>query len=351
MASCQTICAKRPPRSSYTQCQSKTRPGGVSRLIFADCALRFTDLENPSEWCKYVMGGRIGVSNPVTGDVPKPSFQKRRISSCGAETVTGVERTLNFKDLLADEINFSDYDFWNTIQSNISAYQFGYLTCDGKFYGFIDNVSIEVGNVHEETDTGVTMWDGSIMWTKFEEIKPIKIDNLLSILLGQCTDVVNYTSCETPSVTSPNGLNICVPGSTYLEATYFVDATYQWNIGGTPIPGETQNIFYPDGVGSYTVTINRPGCATFTSPSSSVTSSQPDITSVTPSGPAPADVTITPVGASTDFVYSLILSNGVQVPFSPSNVFTNVPAGIHTAVVKEILTGCIKTQLFTVLAS
>lgn len=351
MALCPSNCAKRPPKSSFSSCQTKTRSGGVSRLIFADCALKFTDITDPAEWCRYVVGGRITVSNPVTGDVPKPSFQKRRISSCGSETVTGIERTLNFKDLLADELAYTDYDFWNTILLNSSAYQFGYLTCDGKFYGFVENMSIEVSNVREETDTGVTMWEGSLMWTRFDELKPIKIENHSSILLGQCSTVVNFTPCETPVVSNPNGLAICVPGNTYLEATYFVDATYQWNLGGTPIPGETNSIFYPDAPGTYTVTINRPGCASFTSADKIVTSIQPTITSVTPDGPAPAVVTITPVGPVTNFVYSIILNGNIQTPFTASNIFTNVSAGVHTAVVKDIITGCIQTQLFTVLAS
>lgn len=347
MAICASKCSERPPKPLAGGCNPSQRPGGISYIIFADCSLVFNDINDPAEWCKYVTEGRIVSTLKVMGDKPKGSATKKKTNSCEPETVTGYENTLNFKDYNADDVDFTDIDFYNTLKTRSSKFQFGFMSCDGLFYGFINSFSIDIDQVIEDDSKGSSYIDGIISWNSFTMLKPTLVYGLQGILTGNCNNVPNFIPCATPAVETPNGVNICTEGTVYLEATYFYDATYQWLSGVTPIPGETSNIFFPTEAGTYSVTIIRPDCANVTTTGIVVTSSQPEFDTIAVAGIAPTDVTITPLGLVTDFLYQIIV-NGIPTPFTTNNVFGNVVAGVHTAVIKEISTGCTKSQTFVV---
>lgn len=357
MALCAASCTQLPPRPIGEGCGVTTRPGGISRLVFAACSVQFTDINDRAEWCRYVSEGKIVVSPPGVGKKDKGSATKKRISSCGSEQVIGYERTIAFVDNGGDNVNFTDYTFWSRILENPSLFQFGWLTCDGLFTGFITDFAIEVDNVIEETNLGNSFWDAMIMFQGFLPPRPYNIPGLLTILQGDCSAVPNFDPCETGIITS-NGTVLCSLDPLLLTATYYIGASYQWEYdlgaGFVNIPSANGNTYLaneatPAQSVDYRVTINRPGCPAVVVVGPTVTSNRPDIVSV---GVVLGTVTITP-GAGT-YIYRLVINGpGGAVPtvWQNSNVFTFVPSGDHFAQIQSTsgtTLGCQNEEAFTV---
>lgn len=186
MSLCSTNCAITPP-VPVQPCFVDTRPGGVSRLFFAACDVMINDLTSQNDWCAYINAGKIVMSPKILGEKPKGSATKKRIDSCAPERTTGFQRQINFQDHNADDVNFSDFDFWNEIQLNSEKYQVGFQTCDGLFFGFIADFTIEVDPVIPNNKNEIAFWDGSIMWDGIAMPKPVALPNLVSWFIDGCT--------------------------------------------------------------------------------------------------------------------------------------------------------------------
>ena len=345
MISCSPSCAVLPPRPAGEGCGKTLRPGGIARLIFAACNVSFTNILDPAEWCQLVGEGKIVVSGEVVGQKAKGNFTKKRTSSCSPETVTGIERAVTFMDYGGDLENSTDFDFYNGIQRNPSLYKFGYLTCDGYFYGFIDQFSTEIDVVTEDSNLGSTMWDGTISWQGYDMVKPVYIPNLINYLQHNCSDVPNYAPCATSLVVTYDTDILCGAGGIVLTAQYYVDATYQWYLDPPGLPanaaiaGATGFQYVAEEEGDYTCIITRGSCAPVTTTVVAITSSLPTF-AVSPVTIGANTVTINPSGTITDYLYSLVIGN-VHYAWLTTNAFTNVPTGVHQAGIQELATGCV----------
>lgn len=339
-------------------CGLKTRSGGISRLVFAACNLEFNDINDTAEWCQYVAEGRIVMSSPVVGQKPKGTATKKRLSSCQSESVIGFERTVTFIDNAADNDEFRDFDFYNVLSENPSLYKFGFITCEGFFYGFVDDFTIEVDHVIEDNNLGNSFWDGIISWTGFKMLKPINIPNLVSILQGNCNQIPNFNPCTSATLSVPTNV-LCTMEGIEMVATYYTSTTYAWSYSVDDvapyvvIPGATMNTFHAMDPGFYRVTVTRSGCTPVVLGSGEVTSTRPEFDAligvvVSPPGTAPATVTITPaVLPLSDYSYRLVV-NGIPTAWQSSNVFTNVPDGTHFAQIRLTLTQCENEASFIV---
>jgi hypothetical protein len=211
MALCNNDCVINLPVPLENGCRPEVRNGGISHVLFFHCALRFEDVYDLSEWCRYLEEGWLTITKEVLGQKPKASAVRKRQSSCRSEQVIGFDYSVTFQDYNADNVEFSDYDFWNTIQQNQQLFQTAFITCDGHLYGFdpstgtfIHNFSIEISNVIEDDYNGSSYWDGSIEWKANKEFKPIYVPGLMNVLhSGDCNSVNPYGGSN-PNPPQPN---------------------------------------------------------------------------------------------------------------------------------------------------
>jgi hypothetical protein len=181
MAICPSACAPSLPTNYSGGCGIVTRPGGIKKFVMIKCDYEFTDITDLEEWAAAVTSGDVVASGLVLAQKPKGSFTKKRITSCEPEAVVGGEKTITFQDYNTDTVTeggagILHYDFWNTIISQTQNYRFGFITCDGYFYGPIDNLQIEIDEVIEDNDNGNTFFDGTISWNSVVMNAPVKVD-------------------------------------------------------------------------------------------------------------------------------------------------------------------------------
>lgn len=357
MAVCSASCTQLPPSINENKCGIFTRSGGISRIVYASNSINFDNIYDLSEWCNLVITGQIVVTNPVIGQKPKGSATKKRLSSCQSESVIGFERTVTFQDYNSDD-TYLDYDFYNKISEDTTLYKVGFLTCDGLFYGFVDNFVLEVDLIIEDNNLGSTYWDGIISWTKFESLKPLKIPNLLNTLQGNCLTTPNYNPCYQIEIENCNGTNdlIC-DGPIEMIVPTNINAHYQWYfqpIGGGPftaIPGATGSSYQATQPGTYYVIYTIDGCNTifqtkdYTLGDNTPTFDIPPVDFISPPV-SPAVITIN-ANPTTDIEYAVIV-NGAQTVWQDSPIFFNIAAGVHQALIRDKITGCISSVYFTV---
>jgi len=244
MAYCPNNCTFLPPRRTRT-CLPETRKGGISRLLFLSCSVQIQNTaENPEalmqELCMYAQKGLLTMSSPIIGEKPKGSFTKKQLDSCTPEEVTGILRTIDFKDYVADNQEFEDYDFWNDLQKYSRLFQFGWITCEGCFHGFIPQWSVEVDQVVEPSFTESSYWGGTISWFGMDLIKPICIPNFV-MKLEKCINEFDPEAIENiPLECLPFGAvisnvinsNPFYSNGSFTVAAYGGSGNYEYNLDG-----------------------------------------------------------------------------------------------------------------------
>lgn len=176
MALCPSTCAPDLPESITGGCGITVRNGGISKFAFVKCDYVFADIASRSEWEAAVTDGNVVFSGLLLAQKPKGSFTKKRISSCAPEQLVGKENQVTFQDYNSDPTECKDITFWNTIVNASSSYQWGYYTCDGYFYGLVDEFSIEVDQVIEDNTTGNIFFDGTISWLDLNMLCGVQVD-------------------------------------------------------------------------------------------------------------------------------------------------------------------------------
>ena len=192
MPICDSSCNVPLPLPYSNACGVVTKPGGINRIAFLQCDVEF-DITSQSAWDTAIAAGEAVVSGLLLGSKPKGTFTKKRVNSCSPERVIGGEKTVVFQDYNEDTVHDADdcgeYEFWNTIQRNPAAYRVILITCDNYMYGPIDDFTIEVDEIIDETDTGNRYFDGTIMWNQIDMYCPTP-PPFSSIVFDQDSDVI-----------------------------------------------------------------------------------------------------------------------------------------------------------------
>ena len=183
MALCPSSCAPALPPSITGGCGITTRTGGISKLVFVKCDYVFEDISDRTEWeaaVNHTTGGEpdpiVVFSGLLLAQKPKGTFTKKRISSCAPEQLVGKENQITFQDFNSDTLDCKDIEFWNTLVTASSSYQFGYYTCDGYFYGLVPEFSLEVDQVIEDNSTGNIFFDGTVSWLDLNMLCGVSVD-------------------------------------------------------------------------------------------------------------------------------------------------------------------------------
>lgn len=91
--------------------------------------------------------------------------------------------------------------------------------------------------------------------------------------VSSATVVVTVNTTPSASIVPSGTVTICTGGYATLTASTGAGYTYQWQIGGSPIPGATNSSYNAGGAGSYNVVINTPaGCSVTSSSVTIITS-------------------------------------------------------------------------------
>lgn len=206
---CTQSCELLPPLGLSESCVKKPRKGGISRFIVATCLVPDLSTLTSEEICNLIVENKIIVSPEIMGQKPAASTQSKRYSSCKPEEISNYEQSVTFQSYLLDE-EYKDFDFYNDLIQNYNRYQFGYLTCDGMFVGFIPDAVFMASYIQEDTSQGNSYWEGSLKWNTGStgEIKPVLIPDFLSNLLTKC-GVVEGT-CGQIRTDWSNGIEVSV---------------------------------------------------------------------------------------------------------------------------------------------
>lgn len=178
MGLCESGCARDLPLPYSSGCDVVKKQGGISRIGFLKCDFEFTDITDQGEWDLAIAAGDAVWSGKVLGSKPKGTFNKKRVYSCGPEQVIGGEKSMTFQDYndgtVHDADDCAEYEFWNTILANPGGYRLVFMRCDGYIYGPIDNFSLEVDEIVDDTDQGNRFFDGTLFWNDIDMLCPTK---------------------------------------------------------------------------------------------------------------------------------------------------------------------------------
>ncbi|MBU3658702.1 MAG: T9SS type B sorting domain-containing protein [Flavobacteriales bacterium] len=167
------------------------------------------------------------------------------------------------------------------------------------------------------------------------------------------TDAVNTTCTSTsvafvvteivPTITSSSGAGILCPGST-LTLTASPATSYQWELNGVAIAGETNQTYVVTSAGNYSVTTVISGC-TSTSSVFTVTELIPTITSAGGSTTLCPGSTLTLTASSaTSYQWQL---DGVNIVGATNQTYDATQEGVYTVIVTD--GGCTSTSVgFTI---
>lgn len=187
---CNPACGAAIPNNDWSKaCDISTRNGGIPFLTFYKCDPNvtfpnvvpegqspFSNLDNV-KWA--ICNGLLIVTAELLGQKPKGSFTKRRMTSCGPEKTISGTKTITFQDFNADVNDLVDYDFWKAVNANKDFLQFGYVTCDGRWYQTTADWDLELDEVIEDTKDGKSFYDGTVSISEKDLLKPIIVDGLL----------------------------------------------------------------------------------------------------------------------------------------------------------------------------
>jgi hypothetical protein len=188
MSNCSPVCARTLPASGFGACKIRPRKGGISHLVFKSCDVEVPEnpvtqpgnVVNRSAWLPLLTSCKLRISPELVGQKPVGTTNSRRFASCRPEQVVSGTKTITFQDFSSPR-NYLDYSFWNTIMENETAYEVGWIACDGRFYGFY-NFSIYVDEVIEDSVAGVSLKEGTVTIEETRLFVPLEIRNFNSLL-------------------------------------------------------------------------------------------------------------------------------------------------------------------------
>lgn len=160
--------------------------------------------------------------------------------------------------------------------------------------------------------------------------------------------IITVNPLPTAIITPAGPTTFCTGGTVQLDATAGVGYTYQWQLNGVDIVGETAVSYIANASGNYTVVVTNAGCSA-TSSITTVTVTVAPLAVITASGATTVcqgtSVTLmATVGGGNIYQWQ---ESGTDIPGAVSSAFSTLVSGSYTVVVTNI-NGCATTSLPTV---
>lgn len=233
-------------------CDSTVYSGGIAGWFAKKCSYEFVDITDSTEWetaiaTKQVFG-RVNGSR-ISGGLPAPDFTTKKRGSCGQEEVVKQSRVVSLTDA-ENDVNFTIDELYNFLASPSKAagYDFGFVTCDGRFLGWYTNVTVRPFYQIAETDEDDAYWTVEF---RYNEQLGTFAQQQLSFLLTQ-----SYSVCWVTA--------IAVIGGSVADGN-----TLQMTANVSPVGATDASVTWSVVNGTGTATINATtGLLTATSPGS-----------------------------------------------------------------------------------
>lgn len=217
-------------------CDSTVYSGGIAGWFAKKCSYEFDDITDSTEWetaiaAKQVFG-RVNGSR-ISGGLPAPEFTTKKRGSCGQEEVVKQSRVVSLTDAENDN-DFTIDALYNFLANpaNASGYEFGFVTCDGRFLGWYSNVTVRPFYQIAETDEDDAYWTIEF---RYNEQLGTFTQQQLTFLLTQ-----SYNVCWVTNI-AVNCVGGCVEGGNIPEGadqqmiatilpTDATDTTVTWSV-------------------------------------------------------------------------------------------------------------------------
>jgi hypothetical protein len=143
-------------------CDSTVYSGGIAGWFAKKCSYNFDDINDSAEWETAIANkdvfGRVNGSR-ISGGLPAPEFTTKKRGSCGQEEVVKQSRVVSLTDA-ENDLRFTIDELYNFLSNPAKAagYEFGFITCDGRFLGWYSNVTVRPFYQIAETDEDDAYW-------------------------------------------------------------------------------------------------------------------------------------------------------------------------------------------------
>lgn len=233
-------------------CDSTVYSGGIAGWFAKKCSYEFSDITDSTEWETAIANkdvfGRVNGSR-ISGGLPAPEFTTKKRGSCGQEEVVKQSRVVSLTDA-ENDLNFTIDELYNFLSNPAKAagYDFGFITCDGRFLGWYTNVTVRPFYQIAETDEDDAYWTVEF---RYNEQLGTFSQQQLSFLLTQ-----SYNTCWVTSI---------VVTGTGNATTVADGADLQMLAAILPINATDQTVTWSVVNGTGTATISVGGLLTGTS--------------------------------------------------------------------------------------
>lgn len=172
-------------------CDSTVYSGGIAGWFAKKCNYEFTDITDSTEWETAIADknvfGRVNGSR-ISGGLPAPEFTTKKRGSCGQEEVVKQSRVVSLTDA-ENDLTFTIDALYNFLSNPAKAagYEFGFVTCDGRFLGWYSNVTVRPFYQIAETDEDDAYWTIEFRYNEqLGSFTQISLDFLLTQSYNVC---------------------------------------------------------------------------------------------------------------------------------------------------------------------
>lgn len=214
-------------------CDSTVYSGGIAGWFAKKCNYEFADITDSTEWETAIADknvfGRVNGSR-ISGGLPAPEFTTKKRGSCGQEEVVKQSRVVSLTDA-ENDLTFTIDALYNFLSNPAKAagYEFGFVTCDGRFLGWYSNVTVRPFYQIAETDEDDAYWTVEFRYNEqLGTFSQLSLDFLLTLAYNVCW-VTSIVVTGTGNVTTvADGATLQMLAAILpLNAT---DSTVTWSV-------------------------------------------------------------------------------------------------------------------------
>ena len=172
-------------------CDSTVYSGGIAGWFAKKCNYEFDDITDSTEWETAIANkdvfGRVNGSR-ISGGLPAPEFTTKKRGSCGQEEVVKQSRVVSLTDA-ENDLTFTIDALYNFLSNPAKAagYEFGFVTCDGRFLGWYSNVTVRPFYQIAETDEDDAYWTLEFRYNEqLGTFSQLSLDFLLTLPYNVC---------------------------------------------------------------------------------------------------------------------------------------------------------------------
>jgi hypothetical protein len=172
-------------------CDSTVYSGGIAGWFAKKCNYEFDDITDSTEWETAIANkdvfGRVNGSR-ISGGLPAPEFTTKKRGSCGQEEVVKQSRVVSLTDA-ENDLTFTIDALYNFLSNPAKAagYEFGFVTCDGRFLGWYSNVTVRPFYQIAETDEDDAYWTVEFRYNEqLGTFSQLSLDFLLTLPYNVC---------------------------------------------------------------------------------------------------------------------------------------------------------------------